>query len=76
MLKRMRIIAVAAAAVLLGWATTAPASQRTYVWTEEYGTLAKGNAGTQNSVSLIEFRRTMGQIDHLDSFFMHVRKLS
>jgi len=44
MLKTMRIITITAAAVVLGWATTAPASQRTYVWTEEYGTLAKGNA--------------------------------
>jgi hypothetical protein len=43
MLKRMSVIAVAAA-VLLGWSTTPQAAQRSYVWTEEYGTLAKGNA--------------------------------
>jgi len=44
MLKKTIIITVAAAAVLLAWAHMAPAAQRTYVWTEEYGTLAKGNA--------------------------------
>ena len=44
MLKRMSVIAVAAAVLLLGWATTPQAAQRSYVWTEEYGTLAKGNA--------------------------------
>ena len=44
MLKRMSVIAVAAAVLLLGWSTTPQAAQRSYVWTEEYGTLAKGNA--------------------------------
>jgi hypothetical protein len=44
MLKRMRTITITAIAVLLVWATTAPADQKGYVWTYDYSTLARDSA--------------------------------
>ena len=44
MLKRMKTITIVAVTVLLAWASTAPADQKSYVWTYDYSTLARDSA--------------------------------